>query len=66
VREREWKRKRVKERGGEREKKREKERESQRERLERTVYENGVGFHDNWDLASQEILPSLRTFTNEA
>jgi len=26
----------------------------------------GGGFHDNWDLRSQEILSSLRTFTNEA
>ena len=26
----------------------------------------GGGFHDNWDLGSQQILPSLRTFTNEA
>jgi len=26
----------------------------------------GGGFHNNWDLGSQEILPSLRTFTNEA
>jgi len=26
----------------------------------------GGGFHDNWDLGSQEILSSLRTFTNEA
>ena len=26
----------------------------------------GGGFHDNWDLGSQEILPSLRTFTYEA
>jgi len=26
----------------------------------------GGGFQDNWDLGSQEILPSLRTFTNEA
>jgi len=24
------------------------------------------GFHDNWDLGSQEILSSLRTFTNQA
>ena len=24
------------------------------------------GFHDNWDLGSQEILSSIRTFTNEA
>jgi len=26
----------------------------------------GGGFHDNGDLGSQEILTSLRTFTNEA
>ena len=26
----------------------------------------GGGFNDNWDLGSQEILSSLRTFTNEA
>ena len=26
----------------------------------------GGGFHDNWDLGSQEILPSLRTLTDEA
>jgi len=26
----------------------------------------GGGFHDNWDFASQEILSSFRTFTNEA
>ena len=26
----------------------------------------GGGFYDNWNLESQEILPSLRTFTNEA
>jgi hypothetical protein len=26
----------------------------------------GGGFHNNWDLGSQEILLSLRTFTNEA
>jgi len=24
------------------------------------------GSHDNWDFVSQEILPTLRTFTNEA
>jgi len=24
------------------------------------------GFHSNWDLGSQEILPLLRTLTNEA
>jgi len=26
----------------------------------------GGGFHDSWDSGSQEILTSLRTFTNEA
>jgi len=26
----------------------------------------GGGFHDNWELGSQEILSLLRTFTNEA
>jgi len=26
----------------------------------------GGGFHDNWDFGSQEILSSLKTFTNEA
>jgi len=26
----------------------------------------GGGFNDNWDFGSQEILSSLRTFTNEA
>ena len=26
----------------------------------------GGGFHDNWDLGSQEILSSLMTFTDEA
>jgi len=25
----------------------------------------GGGFHNNWDLGSQEIVPSLRTFTYE-
>ena len=24
------------------------------------------GFHDNWELGSQEIVSPLRTFTNEA